>query len=236
MSHTTKHIALQILLVTIWLSIIAVTRSVHVSSQPFCGTTGSATPGFFDPPPRGSWPAGKTIHVKIDAVWNGTDRGFFEQGIRKWNTAINCSGVTFDDFGARAFPDPNEALPNDTVFWIQQDPQTGFNGITTWDLDAALRTRAARVWIKPGIPNVASDSYFVYLGTHEVGHTFNLRDCLCSNGCICQPERSIMSGQSNNNAAFNTGGPTACDNYAVNRNYCPPCGQANDNCVQDADC
>lgn len=63
------------------------------------------------------------------------------------------------------------------------------------------------------------NSYFVYLGTHETGHTFDLNDCLSTNGCPTGG-LSIMSGHTND-PAFNTGGPTSCDHAAVNKIYCP---------------
>ncbi len=79
---------------------------------------------------------------------------------------------------------------------------------------------SSQIKIKPTAVNNISGSYFVYLGTHEVGHTFNLKDCLCENGCVCTPEQPIMSGQSNNNPTLNTAGPNACDQEAVNFVYC----------------
>ena len=86
------------------------------------------------------------------------------------------------------------------------------------------RLRAVIVPIPPDFQNIVSGSYFVYLGTHEVGHTFDLADCLAGNNCqqtagTC----SIMGGESQN-PVINTGGPMPADNSAVDFVYCPePC-------------
>ncbi len=234
MSRTTKHLLTQVLLLTVWLAIVAISYSVRVSSQaPLCGTEGSATPGSLNPPPWGSWPAFKTVHVKLDSAYSSTERGYFEQGIRKWNTAVNCSNVTFDDFGAQAFPDPNVEIPNDTIYWVQTDPGGSHDGLIFVDFDSALRTRAAKMRLKPGVLNIESNTYFVYLGTHEIGHTFNVANC--GSNCTA-PGQSIMGGWAS--PAFNTGGPKECDIFAVNRNYCPPsaCGQISETCVNHFEC
>ena len=59
------------------------------------------------------------------------------------------------------------------------------------------RLRAAIVPIPTDFQNVLSGSFFVYLGTHETGHTFDLGDCLAANGCqAIAGTCSIMGGQS----------------------------------------
>ncbi len=71
MSGTTKHLVTQILLLTAWVAIVAITYTVRVSSQaPYCGSPGSGTPrNGPNPPPWGSWPAFKPVHVKIDSAY-----------------------------------------------------------------------------------------------------------------------------------------------------------------------
>src|SRR5262249_3278775 len=79
----------------------------------------------------------------------------------------------------------------------------------------------------PEWDNLFSNSYFVYLGTHEIGHTFDLNDCLAGNKCTDSPAGtcSIMGGHSLD-PNFNTGGPLPADNAVVDLVYCPqPCEQ-----------
>ena len=78
--------------------------------------------------------------------------------------------------------------------------------------------------IIPGFTNDYNNSFFVYLGTHETGHTLDLGDCLASNNCQFSTGHSIMGGQSLTDSNFNSGGPLQCDNDKVNDVYCPdPC-------------
>ena len=67
-----------------------------------------------------------------------------------------------------------------------------------------VRLVGATVEVKPNLAN--TDGYFNYIGTHEVGHTLGLGNCLCADGC-CSPGLSIMGGHSD--FSFNTGGPTS---------------------------
>ncbi len=70
----------------------------------------------------------------------------------------------------------------------------GYDGITYTLLDSFNRTRAVRTLIRPGAMNTVNNTYFVYLGTHEMGHPFNLMDCLGENLCTTGPGNSIMNG------------------------------------------
>ncbi|HSD46868.1 MAG TPA: hypothetical protein VLB87_09590, partial [Pyrinomonadaceae bacterium] len=83
---------------------------------------------------------------------------------------------------------------------------------------------AARIKILPTAPNVAQGTYYDYLGTHEVGHTFNLNDCVSTNGCPTGTEVTIMRGHSDGISSsniFNTSGPKECDFTKVKAIYCP---------------
>lgn len=68
-------------------------------------------------------------------------------------------------------------------------------------------------------------TYFVYLGSHETGHTFALSDCLCTDAYMCncagEDGLSIMSGGSSNNESYNTRGPQTCDSDSIKQIYCP---------------
>ena len=88
------------------------------------------------------------------------------------------------------------------------------------------RLIGAIIPIPADFQNILSNSYFVYLGTHETGHTLDLGDCLAANNCQAVAGTcSIMGGQSDN-PAVNTGGPMPADNASVDVVYCPqPCEQ-----------
>lgn len=169
-----------------------------------------------------SWPANTSVTVKIDDGWGETDRQAFANGMAKWNGQANCSGVTFSGFQTQHFTDYSAAPPDRTVYWQKDDPLNGYNGGVYYHI-SNNRIRAVRVKILPSVANIADGSYFVYLGSHELGHTFALENCTCANGCNCDGENglSIMAGQSNNNVAYNNRGPQPCDNYAVRDVYCP---------------
>ena len=193
-------------------------------------------PGFLAPPPARSWMPNALVQVKIDDTWNETDRGYIEEGIRKWNGALNCSGVVFTDFSPQHFSDYAASPPDNTVYWQRTDPHNGtYGGGTLARFNLLDRVVAATTKIDPSVTNSISNSFFVYLGTHEMGHTFDLADCLCANGCSCQNGTSIMGGHSTD-PNFNTGGPLTCDNDSVNQSYCSsPCPQ-NCNPPEDTTC
>lgn len=54
--------------------------------------------------------------------------------------------------------------------------------------------------------------HFVYLGTHELGHTFDLKDCLFNNGCTnCSAGNCSIMGGFSLDPLFNTGGSKEAD-------------------------
>jgi len=170
-----------------------------------------------------SWPRDTPVTVKIDDAWGATDRQAFADGMSKWNGQNNCSGVTFSGFQEQHFTDYGAAPPDNTVYWQKDEPGNGFAGGVLYHL-SNNRIRAVRVKISPTAANTVGGSRYVYLGSHELGHTFALENCLCSNGCNCDGENglSIMGGHSNSNPAYNNRGPQWCDNDAIRVLYCPP--------------
>jgi hypothetical protein len=149
------------------------------------------------------------------------DKDALESGTVKWHED-NCSGVTFHGFQSLNMPDYNE-IPPDFHLWFQKDdPNTGRNANVFMSFGPQVIGQpgapliAVRIKIKPSVSNTSVPQYFVYLGTHEVGHTLGLENC---DGCPALT--SIMGGQSNSKDGFNNGGPTQCDQRAVNRVYCP---------------
>jgi hypothetical protein len=232
MPHPLRQPAIQLGLVLFCGLFLVFTNGVSVSSQVSTCVSPPHIAGY--PPPKISWPQGSTVTVKIDDTWtNQSDRNAFKEGIEKWNDALNCSGVTFIDFSATHFTDYGGAIPNNTVYWQRKSPV----GVEMFFHNPfQLRVRAAKVPILPNWVNDYNNTFFVYLGTHELGHTFGLNDCLCSN-CSCIAGMSIMGGHVPSDPAFNSGGPTVCDNNAVDQNYCGgPCQEYCEDELEDLDC
>ena len=71
------------------------------------------------PPPKFSWYKNQQVAVRIDDAWSPEERGYFQQGIEKWNQALNCSGVNFHDFSSIHFASYSltDAPPDFTVWW-----------------------------------------------------------------------------------------------------------------------
>ena len=234
MPHTSQQLAIQLGLIVFWVLFIIFTKSsVSVSSQVSTCVVPPHYPLY--PPPKISWPQNSIVTVKIDDAWtSNSDRNAFREGIEKWNEALNCSGVRFIDFSAQHFADYNGPVPNNTVYW----QRNSLLGVEMFFHDMVqLRVRAAKVSILPSWVNNFNNTFFVYLGTHELGHTFGLDNCLCKNHCSCISGMSIMGGHDPLKPSFNSGGPTVCDNNAVDRNYCGgPCQDYCEEELEDLDC
>jgi hypothetical protein len=190
-------------------------------------TKSKAQVGCVEPPRyvnfvKGSWPQGTSVFVKVDDKWDTTEQDAFGAGTEKWNagSVINCSVVMFNYIGAVHFENDDDYLqdaPNQTVYF-QKRTQGGLEGVVADHGGVPERVKSAVVLISPARTNIIQT--FVYLGTHEMGHTLGLENCTCNNGCSCDNGSSIMGGHSPN-PAFNEGGPTSCDNASVKKVYCP---------------
>lgn len=219
MSKTKKHLTIQAFLLAVWALILISTNStVPVLSQI---EQGCPEPPFSSPPPTNSWPSPvgspvRVIGVRIDLTWNSPELQAIEAGVSKWNVPANCSNVRFAGFFPILIVDYEEAPPDNTVYWQRTDPNNqGFLGAVRNHHYADMRVRASRIQIMPTLNNQTVPDYFVYLGSHETGHTFNL----------WHPGSfgiSIMGGHSDFDQAFNNRGPFACDFFKVNQQY--PCG------------
>ena len=240
MSYNYRQRIIQFSLILFCCLFVAATRA-EVSVD---GQSCTCIVGFWNPPPKYSWYKNQQVAVRIDDAWDSTERGYFQEGIEKWNQANNCSGVSFYDFSAIHFTsyDLTQAPPDFTVWWERTGP-LGVIAFYTFP-QTQKRIRAAIVPLIPEFQSQNPPMFFVYLGTHEIGHTFDLNDCLANNGCTnCSAGNcSIMGGQSQD-PLFNTGGPKEADNGAVNYVYCPPpCPQFCDlescglNCVSQDIC
>lgn len=220
MPTSIKHFILQAAILVCWLIfIIFPMMNKSVEAQNTCPNL-----KYLAPLPGWSWYADTTVTVKIDDGWNESERNAIADGNRKWND-FNCSGVKFVDFSEKTFTlsEYNNHPPDGFVYWQRIDPEnSGHNGGTFFKLDIAERIKAARIKIHPTLQNIESGTHYIWLGAHEIGHTFNLADCLCVNQCSCQGEVSAMSGHGS--VTFNSNVPKACDYAAINAIYCPTPG------------
>jgi len=217
MSKTTKHLIIHAHLLAVWvLILVSANTTIPVLSQI---QQGCPEPPFINTPPINSWPNDvwpqtKWIDVKIDSRWVFIEQKAIETGVSKWNVEANCSNVRFKDFSTILIIDYDAAPPDNTVYWQRIDPQNGGAlGAVRIHHYEDLRVRASRIQIMPTATTQAD--YFVYLGSHETGHTFNLSHPSSWGS-------SIMGGHSNTSAAFNNLGPFECDFFKVNQQY--PCG------------
>jgi len=237
MPYRRQERTLQLCLIVFCCLFVTVTRSeVLVNSE-------SCIVPHLAPPPKFSWYKNQQVAVRIDDAWSPQERGYFQQGIEKWNQALNCSGVVFHDFSSIDFASYSlsDGPPDFTVWWQRTSP-LGVRYFFTFP-QTSKRLRAVIVPILPEFQNSIDNSFFVYLGSHEIGHTFDLDDCLASNDCQSTAGTCSIMGGHSQNSIFNFSGPSDADNDAVDYIYCPdPCEQFCDlescglNCVSIDPC
>lgn len=89
MRYTHRERIIQLSLIVFCCLFVAVSRTeVSVNSQ-------SCIVPNLAPPPKFSWYKNQQVAVRIDDAWSPEERGYFQQGIEKWNQALNCSGFSF---------------------------------------------------------------------------------------------------------------------------------------------
>jgi hypothetical protein len=206
----------QMVIIALCLLIPTATQMIiSVSAQTSC-----AVPFLYRDrdPKTHSWPPGQTVIVKADDLWSDAERRAIGAGAEKWNGSaiLNCSRVTFRFAGEVHFNDAADYErdpPSGTVYYQRRTFGGGFEGVDDNVSGFPPRVVSANVAIHPGRTNVADS--FVYLGTHEMGHTLGLANCSCTG------ETTIMGPHSNTVSSWNTRGPTECDNFVVRTLYCP---------------
>lgn len=223
MSNNAKNRLAQLMLLSAWVTIIVVNLSSPVQSQ------SCSIPQYMNPITIhiNSWVPGTEVKVQIDDSFLPDQFDGIEAGNRQWNNSslVSCSGVRFVHFDPISIPpeDLEETPPDGYLVWQRDDPQNGKNGVVLAETAFAGFVAAARIKILPTAPNIAQGTYYNYLGTHEVGHTFNLNDCLSTNGCPTGTEATIMRGHSDgitSSNTFNNTGPKECDLTRVRDIYC----------------
>lgn len=225
MAQAARNRVFQSVLLLIWVTLVLLEVTTPVQSQGCFPPL--VTPGYGNPIniTWSSWrPAIGDVTVKIDgSVANFTPDATFriEDGQRKWNNPLTCAGVNFTNFEDVLFT-PQDLLtdaPFGEVHWEVDTLSHTFNAEVVGHIGFGARVEAATVKIRPDLV-FGNPVYFNYLGSHEIGHTFNLNDCLSTTTPAClSPGLSIMSGHTN--TAFDAQGPTACDFAAVRNIYCP---------------
>lgn len=133
-----------------------------------------------------SWKISTEVIVQLDSSFSETESAGIAAGNGLWNNQLLlCSGVTFNDFEPILIlqEELEDTPPPGHLVWQEDDPLTGFNAGVFMELGFAGFVESARIKVKPDLVNIAGGTYFNYLGTHEVGHTFNLKDCLSNTGC-----------------------------------------------------
>lgn len=223
MSRSSQHRIAQVFLFLFWLGIL-ITEMTQPAESQNCGNR----PQFYNPtipPPQTYWtPNTGLVVVKMDETFQDMHSDAIDRiidGNLKWNNPLTCSLVRFTDFETVHFSEDQYAdpAPMHHVYWQVDDPDSPFNGGVAIEPAFGGFVFSARVKIKPNIV-IPDARYFNYLGTHEIGHTFGLDDCLSSKNPPCVSEGlTIMGGHTN--TAFDTDGPTACDFAKVRELYCP---------------
>ena len=221
MPKALKHFLLQGMILLLWLLfVIFPITDTRVEAQASC--VNPVNYKYLFPNPGVSWYAATTVTVRIDSNWSTSEQAAIKDGNLKWNDS-NCSGVEFDDFTEKTYTQSeyDQHPPDGFVYWQRIDPENqGANGGVFMKLDVNNRTVAARIKIHPTLQNTEFGTHYIWLGAHEIGHTFNLDDCLFANGCSCTGGRSVMNGHGS--ISFNSNVPNACDQLAVSAVYCPP--------------
>lgn len=209
----------QLILLTAWVSTLALNYPVFVSSQE------CIHPKYMHQPIHvNSWFPGTEVTVQIDTFFEDNQEDGLRRGNERWNhSTIGCSGVKFLHYDVTFYQSYTETPPPGELWWQSDDPQNGgFNAGVFAEIAFGGFVESARIKIHPNAPNVAQGTFYDYLGTHEVGHTFNLQDCVSTTGCN-GTEDTIMRGHSDGITtpnSFNTGGPKACDLMKVRSIYC----------------
>jgi len=225
---------LQCMLLVACVLVLSLDLATPVSCQGGC-VPPLVTPGYMDPITitNGSWTPTTSVTVKIDEryfLWGTTVVNRIHDGEVKWNSPLTCSGVSFHDFEAVVFNQDNYANPPPFHhhYWFVAVPAPNPDGSPRNGETQSFTGSGGRVWgaitrIHPNIafnPQSSDPSLFNYFGSHETGHTFNLKDCLSTTSPACATGHlNIMSG--NGSTAFNETGPNACDFNAVAKIYCP---------------
>jgi hypothetical protein len=218
------HVVIQFFLLVVWAFVLMADNARPVSSQ-IC-----SNPSYdYANPLRNFWKATiGNVTVEIEQAFttqypSATDAPErIQLGQQAWNDQDLCAtNVKFVGFGLRTFTESEKTnpAPDGKVYWVIALPgTTSYAGIQP--AYSQSRTVSAVVRVHPSAttkPQLTFPTTFNYLGSHEIGHAFNLGHC----NTVCSPN-SIMGGLTF--GANDELGPGACDVQKVSALYCPtPC-------------
>ena len=222
MSRST-HVVIQFLLLVVWAFVLMADNASSVSSQSCTNPQYS-----WMNPLRNFWPENignipvemdQTISAHYPSAPDAAAR--IEEGQRGWNGQGLCTLISFEGFTERFFTETEKTSqpPAGKVYWAVGLPGTNsFAGAQPFL--SGNRVVSTLVRIHPNEqqwPQLQFATTFNYLGSHEIGHSFNLGHC----NTICSPD-SIMGGLTwGPNDEL---GPGSCDIEKVRNEYCPaPC-------------
>lgn len=152
-------------------------------------------------PLRNFWPANignvpvemdETISSHYPSAPDAAAR--IEEGQRGWNSRGMCTTISFEGFNQRFFTETekNSQPPAGKVYWAVALPQIDSYAGTIPFLSAG-RVVSTLVRIHPNEatwPQLQFATTFNYLGSHEIGHSFNLAHC----NTVCAPSNSSTFG------------------------------------------
>jgi hypothetical protein len=174
------------------------------------------------PPTQGkssAWKQGTTVNVMIDPTFSPTQQQAIKDQFDKWKNAGGAN-VTFK------FVDPSQAGGGATtggppvLAVIRQTPRD--RGPTAQGETHGFAFNGTRgdssIDINPGVTDPTA---FIHVISHEIGHTFGLRDC---EGCSAGSSAMTLPTTPNLNEAGGHDGPTDCDSNKVREagGYTPP--------------
>jgi len=212
MSRTT-HIVVQFSLLVVWALVLISDSTITASCQ-----TCTQPPYFWTNPIRNYWnPNVGNITVKLDSrfathspqVPDAAAR--LESGTRQWNNLDICAPtLNFSNFASKTFTQTEYQSnpPQSHVYFFVAHVDGSF--AEEQSVNSENFCIAAIIRIRPDSPVVAANaSEFNFTASHEIGHSFNLRNCTAQCHSV-----SVMGGVLRD-------GPGSCDIEKVRALYCP---------------
>ena len=215
-----KELFLQIAILLVCLLTLITTQSeIFVKGQTTC--TNPPFYSFENQPPSlaaaiaHSWAENTSVKFTTDELFSDSDHDALKRGILKWNDVSiqTCSGVTMTFLERELYPFDTTSRPPKNTIWVQQ---RGITGIRVFTSTITGRADKAIMTVLPSDSNNTVPSNFVYVGTHEVGHSFGIGNYTDITTC-----RTTIMCFRQTDESWNAGGPKECDIQKIKEIYCP---------------